>query len=411
MKENSMKILMLSWEYPPRIVGGISRVVHDLSQKLGQKDNEVHIVTCWEPNTKEVEKDENVFVHRVHTYNINSNNFIDWVLQLNFSFLKHSIKLIDELGKFDIIHAHDWLTAFSAKTLKSAYTIPLVCTIHATEYGRNWGIHNDVQKYINNVEWWLTYESWRVIVNSNYMRNEVCHIFQLPQDKVRLIPNGIDIHKFDGLERDYEFRRNYADDNEKIIFFVGRLVHEKGAQILVEAMPKILNNYNNVKFIIAGRGAQNDHLRGKVISMNVSHKVYFTGYISEDDLLKMYKCADVAVFPSLYEPFGIVALESIVANVPIVVSDAGGLNDIVDHGINGMKAYAGNANSLADSILVVLQNPSKAEKMKRRAFDKIREKYNWDTISQQTISVYKEIVAEAQVQDWGELSIKEQLDK
>ena len=390
-----MKILMLSWEYPPRIVGGISRVVHDLAQKLGDEKNEVHVVTCWEPGTAEYEKDKNVFVHRVHTYDITSMNFVDWVLQMNFALAETAVKVINENKGFDIIHAHDWLVAFAARTIKYAFSIPLVSTIHATEHGRNCGIHNDMQRYISSVEWWLTYESWKVIVNSEYMLNEVKGIFQLPENKLRKINNGVNLDKFKGMERDYEFRRRYAADNEKIVFFVGRLVNEKGAHVLIDAIPKVIYYYHDVKFVIAGKGPQFDYLQGKANAMNIAHKTYFTGYLSDQDLCKLYKSADVAVFPSLYEPFGIVALEGMVANIPVVVSEAGGLAEIVNHGIDGMKSYTGNPNSLADSIMEILFNPDKAEKMKEKALEKVRQIYNWDIIAKSTIKVYNEVIAES----------------
>lgn len=165
-----MRILMLSWEYPPRIVGGISRVVHGLAKKLGEQGCDVHVITCWDMGMKDYERDEYVSVHRIHSYDVTPNNFVDWVLHLNFTIVEYAIRLINETGKFDIIHAHDWLVAFAARVLKHSYSIPLVATIHATEHGRNWGIHNDTQRYINNVEWWLAFESWRLIVNSEYMK-------------------------------------------------------------------------------------------------------------------------------------------------------------------------------------------------------------------------------------------------
>ena len=405
-----MRILMLSWEYPPRIVGGISRVVHGLAQKLGERGNEVHVITCWEMGTKEFEKDKEVYIHRIHSYDVTPNNFVDWVLQLNFSLIEHSIKLINETGKFDIIHAHDWIVAFAARVLKHSYFTPLISTIHATEYGRNCGIHDDTQRYINNIEWWMAYESWRIIVNSEYMKGEVKHVFRVPEDKIDIIPNGVDLNKFDGYEKDMNFRRKYAEDNEKIIFFVGRLVNEKGVHVLIDSVPKVLQYYNGAKFIIAGKGPQLEHLKAKANYMGVSHKVYFTGYIKDEELLKIYKCADVAVFPSLYEPFGIVALEGMVANVPVVVSDTGGLSGIVEHGVNGMKSYTGNANSLADSILEILHNPEKAEKMKENALKKVHSIYNWKLITDKTIEVYKGIINESEKSNWSVPIMKNNLD-
>lgn len=391
---------MLSWEYPPRIVGGISRVVHDLAQQLGEGDNEVHVITCWEMGSLDIEKDKNVFVHRLHSYDVNPNNFVDWVLQLNFVMVEYAIRLINDTGKFDIIHAHDWIVGFASRVLKHSYSIPLVSTIHATEHGRNWGIHNDTQSYINSIEWWLAFESWKIIVNSGYMKNEVQHIFNIPQDKISIIPNGVDLNKFNGYEKDIKYRRNFAEDNEKIVFFVGRLVNEKGVNVLIDAVPKICHHYNDVKFVIAGKGPQLDHLKWMAYSMGVAHKVCFTGYISDQDLLRLYKCVDVAVFPSLYEPFGIVALEGMVAKVPVVVSDTGGLGGIVEHGVDGMKSYTGNANSLADSILEILHNPDKAEVMIENAYKKVNTIYNWQVITKDTVKVYNNVVEECRKANW-----------
>lgn len=410
LEEINMRVLMLSWEYPPRIVGGISRVVHGLAQKIALEGNEVHVITCWDLGTKELEKDENVYVHRLHSYEVVANNFVDWVLQLNYVLIEYGVKLINETGRFDIIHAHDWIVAFAARALKHSYTIPMVATIHATEHGRNCGIHSDTQRYINNVEWWLAYESWKLIVNSMYMRNEVKYVFNVPDDKIYTIPNGVNLEKFKGYEKDIEYRRRYAADNEKIVFFVGRLVNEKGVHVLIDAIPKTLHYYNDAKFVIAGKGPELEYLKSLAYQRGIAHKVYFTGYICEEELKKLYKCADVAVFPSLYEPFGIVALEGMVANVPVVVSEAGGLAEIVEHGVDGMKSYTGNANSLADSILEILHNPDKAEEMKRRAFEKVNTIYNWDVIAKQTLNVYSDVIHDARRINWKLPSIREGLN-
>ncbi|WHH58875.1 glycosyltransferase family 4 protein [Petroclostridium sp. X23] len=395
-----MKVLMLSWEYPPRIVGGISRVVYELAQSLGRQGHEIHVVTCWEPDTKEIEKDKNVIVHRVRTYDIQANNFIDWVMHLNFAMAEYSISLLNNIGKIDVIHAHDWLVAYAARVLKHSYKIPLVCTIHATEHGRNQGIYNELQSYINNIEWWLAYESWKIICNSHYMKNEIQNIFNVPANKINVICNGVNSENFTGIERDDMFRRNFANDHEKMVFFVGRLVQEKGVHILIDAIPKIIENYHDVKFVIGGKGPELDHLRAKAHFMGIGHRMYFTGYVSDEDLHKLYKCADIAVFPSLYEPFGIVALEAMAADVPVVVTDTGGLGEIVEHAQDGMKAYAGNANSVADCIIALLHHQELYEKVKENARNKIKNYYNWDLISRQTLAVYTEVVREYMKSDW-----------
>ena len=349
-----MKILMLTWEYPPRIVGGIAKVVYDLSRRLIKDGHEVTVVTYKEGDVPYYENDKGVEVYRVDNYMINPNNFIDWIMQLNFNLVAKASEIMNTKGKFDVIHAHDWLVANAAKTLKSAYNIPIVATIHATEAGRNGGIREEQQRYINDTEWMLTYEATEVIVNSNYMKSEVQRLFGLPFEKINVIPNGINLNIYNGIEKNFEFRRKYARDNEKIVMCAGRLVYEKGFQYLIDAAPKILNNYHDVKFIIAGKGGMMDELKAKANYLGISDKVYFTGQLCPQDLYTMYKCADVAVFPSTYEPFGIVAIEGMYAGTPIVVSDVGGLNEIVEHGVTGMKSYAGNSNSLADSILSLL---------------------------------------------------------
>lgn len=389
-----MKILMLSWEYPPRIVGGISMVVHDLSKKLIRDGHEVTVVTYKDGNVPYYENDAGVDVYRVDNYMIQPNNFTDWILQLNFNMISKATEIINKKGKFDVIHAHDWLVAYAAKSLKQSFDIPLTATIHATEAGRNSGIHDEMQRYINDTEWMLTYEATEVIVNSNFMKCELQRLFGLPFEKIDVIPNGINQHIYDGVGKDYDFRRKYASDNEKIILYVGRLVYEKGIQNLIAAMPKILNGYNDVKLVICGKGGMMDELRGQANYLGINNKVYFTGQMNRKDIAKMYKCADVAVFPSTYEPFGVVAIEAMSAGIPVVVSDIGGLDEIIEHGVNGMKSYAGNANSLADSILSILYNPELCEKMVKNAQKKVKEVYNWEKVAQDTHFTYQKAICQ-----------------
>lgn len=389
-----MKILMLTWEYPPRVVGGIARVVHDLSHRLIKDGHEVTVVTYKEGNVEDFEDDNGVKVYRVNNYMINPNNFIDWIMQLNFNLISKATELISKEGPFDVIHAHDWLVAYAAKTLKDSFKIPIIATIHATESGRNSGIHDEVQRYINDTEWMLTYEATEVIVNSNYMKNELQRLFGLPYEKINVVPNGVNLNLYNGVERDYDFRRQYAADNEKIILYVGRLVYEKGIQNLIAAMPKVLNGYHDSKLIIAGKGGMIDELRDEVRRLGIENKVYFTGYLKLNQVTKMYKCADVAVFPSTYEPFGVVALEGMLSGTPVVVSDVGGLNEIVQHRENGMKSYAGNPNSIADSILELLYNPGLCAEVSRAAKAKVKAQYNWTKIAQDTHFIYQKAICQ-----------------
>ena len=406
-----MKILMLTWEYPPRIVGGIARVVHDLSKRLIKDGHEVTVITYRDGNVPEYENDKGVEVYRVDNYMIHPNNFIDWIMQLNFNMIAKATEVINKEGGFDVIHAHDWLVTYAAKSLKQSFNLPMVATIHATEAGRNSGIHDDTQRYINDTEWLLTYEATEVIVNSNYMKGHVQGLFGLPFDKISVIPNGINLNNFTGIDRDYDFRRRFAMDNEKIILYVGRLVYEKGVQHLISAMPKILENYHDSKLVIVGKGGMIDELKSQVESMGLSNKVYFTGYLNQKEVQKMYKCADVAVFPSTYEPFGIVALEAMLAGIPTVVSDIGGLNEIVEHGVNGMKSYTGNPNSIADSVLSLLFDPQLAMNVTKNAKNKVKDEFNWQKIAQDTHYIYELAISKTMAQRQAEQLEQEKAKK
>ncbi|HEX2927672.1 MAG TPA: glycosyltransferase family 4 protein, partial [Ruminiclostridium sp.] len=177
-------------------------------------------------------------------------------------------------------------------------------------------------------------------------------------------------------------------------FFVGRLVSEKGVHVLIDAIPKIIRQYNDVKFVIAGKGPCLNSLIEQSRNLNIQNRVYFTGFVSEEVLQKLYRCSDIAVFPSTYEPFGIVALEGMVAGIPVVVSDTGGLREIVNHRENGMKFYSGNSNSLADCILELLGDENFAKHISSTALEKVHRLYNWNNITQQLLQEYNYVISQ-----------------
>lgn len=391
-KDKGKRIMMLSWEFPPKTIGGLARHVDDLSKALADLGEEVHVLTSDVPGCPPYEVVNGVHVHRIKTYNTPDLDFFDWIIQLNMNMSEYGIKLYDMLGSFDIIHAHDWLVAYAAKALKDQTKVPLVATIHATEHGRNQGLHNDTNRYIHSVEWWLTYEAWRVICCSDYMAREIKEIFDLPTDKLEIIPNGVNPENLDVEEASGEFRSKYALPHEKIVFFVGRLVREKGIQVLLQGAPQILSAYHDVKFVIAGKGPMEANLKQLAKELGIEHKVCFTGFITDEDRNKLLKIADIAIFPSLYEPFGIVALEAMAAKVPVIVSDTGGLAEIIEHGVDGMKIYPDDVNSLTYNLLEVLRNNEFADNLKEKAWDKINSSYLWPSIAKQTHQVYEKVL-------------------
>lgn len=402
-----MKIIMLSWEYPPKSVGGLSTHVYNLSQGLNSLGHEVHVITCEEGTAPIEENDKGVNVHRIEPYKIDTEDFVKWVMQLNFAMIEEGIRLIKKLGEVNIIHAHDWLTTYAAKVLKWSFNIPMVCTIHATEYGRNGGIQTDMQRYISSSEWMLTYEAWKVITCSSYMRKQISDIFSTPFDKIRVIPNGVDSITFDLEFDEPAFRREFANDDEKIVFFIGRHVYEKGIHLLIEAASKIVAENKKTRFIIGGKGPMTEELKSRVKQLGLENNISFVGYMDDATRNKMYKVADAAVFPSLYEPFGIVALEAMSAGCPVVVSDTGGFSEIIEHKVNGLKVITGWTPSIEDNVCEILKNEELAKELKENGQHYTFEQYAWDIIAQSTISLYEEVKKEAQGTEWQTTKIRE----
>lgn len=392
-----MRTLILSWEYPPRIIGGLGRHVYQLATSLAARGIDVHVITKDHPGAPDYEKSEGVNIYRVVSYppQIPQDEWVPWTLQFNVAILEKAVALINELKKVDVIHAHDWLVTHAAASLKHAYRIPVVATIHATEYGRHQGhLPSEMSKLIHQIEWWLTFESSRTICCSRYMMEQITDIFDLPSDKVEVIPNGIDFESFKPSEDAARLRRKYVPEADKMVFFVGRLVYEKGVQTVIEAMPIILSEVPNVTFIVAGSGPHMNQLKSQVESLELEDKVKFTGYIDTDSLCGLYASADITVIPSLYEPFGMVALESIAMDTPTIVADTGGLKEIVIHEETGLKFEPGNPRSLADAMLRILKDPELARRLTIDARAYMGEKYSWDWIARKTTEVYKKAMSE-----------------
>lgn len=394
-----MRVAMLSWEFPPKSVGGLAQHVYDLTGSLSALGAEVHLFTMGEPGIAEYERVNGVHVYRVIPYSVSAPHFTTWVSQFNVAILEKAIPVMNDHGSWNVVHAHDWLVAYAARALKHAYRLPLVATIHATEYGRNYGLHNDTQRHISDVEWWLGYEAWRVICCSRYMEGEIKFVFQIPDDKLVVIPNGVDTKNYAPKNKNLT-RDNYAAPGEKIVFYVGRLVREKGVQVLLDAIPMILARVPNTKFVIAGKGPYQNELQNQAARMGIAQRVYFTGYVDDYTRNSLYSWSDVAVFPSLYEPFGIVALEAMAAETPVVVSDTGGLSEIIMHKFDGLKAAPGNPRALAEMILTILENPGLALQLKQNGLRKVKEQFNWHDIAARTMEVYRKVWEEHRSCNW-----------
>jgi glycosyltransferase involved in cell wall biosynthesis len=400
---SDLTVMMLSWEYPPRVIGGISPHIYFLSKSLAEVGVKVYVVTCDFPGAPTHETIDGVEVYRIDSYKTPSPDFATWVYLMNLNMQKEAAALTASLNKkIDIFHAHDWLVATAGIGLKHIFRKPLLATMHSTEVGRRDGVHTATEKMIHETEAWLTYESWRVICCSDYMVQHVKWAFGLPDNKLVMVPNGVNSRAYETIDNQTlnSLRREFALPEEKLVLFVGRLVYEKGAQVLINAIPKVLEKVN-AKFVIVGSGYMRDQLYNIVKSMGLEHKVLFAGFLEEEKLLRLQTCADVSVVPSLFEPFGIVALEAMAAKSPVVVSDTGGLSEIVEHDSTGVKVYPNNTESLAWGIIRVLSDDKFRAQISRNGYEKIKQKYNWGKIALETKEIYVNVLGEYSKSFWA----------
>lgn len=395
-----MHILQISWEYPPHIVGGLGRHVADLAPALIDHEVTVTVMTPQLRGGETFERQHNLTICRVAIPPFDTDDFPSFVRHAG-RHLEHAAHALFPGGRPDLIHVHDWLTAEVGIALKHHWRVPLIATIHATERGRGRGDLNGHQsQQINDLEWRLTYEAWRVIVCSHFMARQIREYFATPPDKIDVISNGVHIppQPFATPADWVAFRRRFAADNEALVIFVGRLVYEKGVHILLEAWPRVVAELP-ARLVIAGAGSASDDLRLRAAELGVS--VEFLGFISDEDRNRLYAVGDVAVFPSLYEPFGIVALEAFAAGCPVIVSDAGGLAEVVQHELNGLVVPAGDAVALANALLASLHAPAESRLRAARGGALARAYYTWNRIAGEVKAVYDRVWTEWKAGAWG----------
>ncbi|MDR6878549.1 1,4-alpha-glucan branching protein domain-containing protein [Bacillus sp. 3255] len=387
--QHNANVFMLAWEYPPKQVGGLSKAVHELAEALAARGEIVHVVTTAHDGAPSFEKMNGVYVHRLPVEHSGPTPFYHWTFELNLAMTDHLVRWHESGGRIDLLHAHDWMVFHAAREIKTSYGIPLIATIHATEWGRNQGhLHSELQRNIHEIEWKLTYEANRVFVCSSYMKEEIVRIFQLPVEKVSVHHNGIRLP----APTDASERPPALAGEDPIIFYIGRLVYEKGVHVLIEAMPSILAQVPQAKLVIAGSGPMEPELRAAAARLH--DRVLFTGFIDDDYRAQLYRAASVCVIPSLYEPFGIVALEAMAHRKPLVLSDTGGLAEIIRHGVDGYKALPGHADSLSWHITELLLQPRVAVKLADSAYNLLQKRYQWDRIAQEIQEEYRKLTYE-----------------
>ena len=318
--------------------------------------------------------------------------FVAWVERMNLDMLAAGVELGDRF-EFDLVHGHDWLVANACDHLARRFSAPLVVTIHATEHGRHQGwVENHPQSYIHGVERWMANRADRVIACSYYMREQIADIFGVEEEKVAVIPNGIDPEDLVTPD-EAELRRlraEFAAPDERLVLLIGRLVYEKGFQIALEAMPELIQRLPGTRFLVAGSGTHEGELRSQAEALGLMEHGTFLGWIGDDVLHSLYRIADVCVVPSIYEPFGLVALEAMASGCPCIVADTGGLREVVPNEDVGLRFRDRDPVSLGTAVERLLTDSELRGRLVAEASEHVLG-FDWSDVAERTAALYGEL--------------------
>ncbi|MCG5434364.1 glycosyltransferase family 4 protein [Mycobacterium sp. MYCO198283] len=383
-----MRVLLVSWEYPPVVIGGLGRHVHHLATELAAAGHDVCVLsrrpTGTDPATHPTTDTRREGVRVVaaaedpHAFTF-SDDLMAWTLAMGHAMVRAALAAA---FRPDVVHAHDWLVAHPALTLAEFHGVPLVSTLHATEAGRHAGwISGAVSRQVHALESWLARSSDALIACSQSMRAEIADLFGPDLPRVTVIPNGIDV-------AGWPFALRRPRTGPARLLFVGRLEYEKGVHDAIAALAQVRRTHPGTTLTIAGAGTQRDWLVDKARKHKVHSSVRFVGQLDQPALLAALHSHDGAVLPSFYEPFGIVALEAAAAGCPLVVSDVGGLGEAVVHGHTGLCAPPKDIGALAAAIRELLDDPDAAQQRAVAARDRLTAEFAWPSVAQRTAEVY-----------------------
>ncbi|MCV7379454.1 glycogen synthase [Mycobacterium alsense] len=383
-----MKVLMVSWEYPPVVIGGLGRHVHHLSTALAAAGHEVVVLSrrpsgtdpSTHPSSDEFSEGVRVVAAAQDPHEFTfSNDMMAWTLAMGHAMIRAGLAL-DFTP--DVVHAHDWLVAHPAIALAQFYDVPMVSTIHATEAGRHSGwVSGAVSRQVHAVESWLVRESDSLITCSASMADEITELFGPGLAETTVIRNGIDAARWP-----FAARRPRTGPAE--LLYLGRLEYEKGVHDVIAALPRIRRTHPGTTLTIAGEGTQLDWLVQQARKHRVLKAIRFAGHLDHTQLLVVLHRADAAVLPSHYEPFGLAALEAAAAGTPLVTSNIGGLGEAVIDGHTGVSCPPRDVAGLAKAVRSVLDDPDAAQRRARAARERLTSDFDWHTVAAETAQVY-----------------------
>ncbi|MCG7633709.1 glycosyltransferase family 4 protein [Gordonia McavH-238-E] len=408
-----MRVLFVSWEYPPVVVGGLGRHVHHLATEMAAAGHDVVVLTRRPSGTDAVSHPTtDTVVEGVRVVAVAEDppefefgqDMMAWTLAMGHAFVRAGLRVLHGAGSGasgpnghgagsgasepgarwvpDVVHAHDWLVAHPAIALAEFFDVPLVSTIHATEAGRHSGwVSGRTNRQVHSVEWWLVSESDALITCSASMRDEVHRLFGYDAADITVIHNGIDIRTWPLAERS-------RTGGPAELLFAGRLEYEKGVQDLLAALPRIRRSHPGTTLTVAGDGTQRDWLMEQARKHRVSKAVTFVGPVDHGKLVTLMHRCDAIVLPSRYEPFGIVALEAAATGAPLIVSTAGGLGEAVREPDTGLTFEPADVAGLAAAVRATLSDPGAAAQRALRARARLTAEFSWAEVAERTASVH-----------------------
>ena len=391
-----MKVLMVSWEYPPVVIGGLGRHVHNLATALAEAGHEVVVLSrrpsgtdpSSHPSTDEIAEGVRVVAAAQDPHEFDFGlDMMAWTLAMGHSMTRAGLAIKTQgrrAGPWqpDVVHAHDWLVAHPAVALAEYFDVPLVSTIHATEAGRHSGwVSGPISRQVHAVESWLVHESDSLITCSVSMGDEITELFGPGLGEIRVIRNGIDAAL-------WPFAPRRPRTGPARLLYLGRLEYEKGIHDAIAALPRIRRTHPGTTLTIAGTGTQQQWLVEQARKHKVFRAVDFVGHLNHDALVGLLHTADAAVLPSHYEPFGIVALEAAATGIPLVTSNVGGLGEAVINGHTGVSYPPRDIAALAAAVRVVLDDPKAAQHMAVAARERLTSDFGWHTVADETAQVY-----------------------
>jgi glycogen(starch) synthase len=394
-----VRVLMVSWEYPPVVVGGLGRHVHALATELASAGHEVVVLSRQpagsdaesHPTTDEVRAGVRVLRVAEDPPHLEfDRDLVAWTLAMGHGMLRAALTRLVPSWRPDVVHAHDWLVAHPAIALADVLGVPLVATFHATEAGRYAGwLSSPLSRQVHSAEWWLAHRADTLITCSAAMRAEVAELFDVDPEPVVVLHNGIAPRRWRANPaRVRAVRERYAPGEAPVLLYFGRLEYEKGVHDLIAALPRIRRAHPGTRLVVAGTGTAHDQLVAAVQTHRVRRSVTFTGHLPDADLAALLRAADAVVLPSRYEPFGIVALEAAAAGAPLAASTAGGLGEVVVDGETGLSFPPGDVAALATAVGAVLADPGAAARRARAARKRLGSAFEWSRIAADTASVY-----------------------